>query len=176
MSPPRNVVVVGLMGSGKSTIGRLLATRLGRRYIDNDEQLERDVGRSAHELAASDGLDALHREEAASLVRVLDRTDDAVVGAGASTIEDPDIRSRLRNEFVVWLDTPLDTLVARFDDRGHRPVIDGTPRQVLERQYEARAPLFRAVASTTVSAHDETPDRAVDEILAALASTDAGTR
>jgi shikimate kinase len=175
MSPPRNVVVVGLMGSGKSTIGRLLATRLGRRYIDNDEQLERDAGRSAHDIAARDGLDALHRAESACLARVLEHNDDVVVGAGASTIEDDDIRTRLRKEFVVWLDTPVDTLVARYDDRGHRPVIQGTPRQVLERQHDKRAPLFGAVASTIVSAHDEKPARVVAEILAALCS-DAGTR
>jgi shikimate kinase len=176
MSPPRNVVLVGLMGSGKSTIGRELAARLGRRYIDNDDQLRRDAGRSAHEIAARSGLDELHRQEATSLAHVLEDNRDAVVGAGASTIEDPDIRARLRDEFVVWLDTDVDTLVERFDDRGHRPVIAGTPRQVLEQQYEKRAPLFREVASTVVSGAGETPARAADEIAAALACSDAGTR
>ena len=121
MSKPRHVVLMGLMGSGKSTIGVPLARRLGRPYVDNDRQLELRTGQTAHALAAAVGMDELHRDEAATLLDSLARDEPAVIGAPASAITERAIRERLGDEFVVWLDPPIDDLVARFHRQNNRP-------------------------------------------------------
>jgi shikimate kinase len=176
MPRPRHVVLVGLMGSGKTTIGIPLARRLGRPYVDNDAELERSTGHTAHDIAAADGLDALHAQEAAMLLATVERDEPAVISAPASAIADPDVRARLKDAFVVWLDTDLDTLARRFDHEKHRPALVGTPREFLEQQYRERAPLYRKVASYVVHSHgDEPPEQVVDEIVRALDATESGS-
>jgi shikimate kinase len=175
MPRPRHVVLVGLMGSGKTTIGNLLARRLGRPYLDNDVELERVTGRTAHDIAAAEGLDVLHAQEAASLLTTLARDEPAVIGAPASAIADPEVRARLKNAFVVWLDTDLDTLARRFDRKKHRPSLQGAPRDFLQQQYRERAPLYRDVASYIVhSGGEDSRDRTVDEIARALGTPASG--
>src|SRR5262249_45956694 len=92
----RHVVLVGLMGSGKSTVGHALARRLGRPFVDNDEALEARSGRSARAIADADGADALHRLEAQALVDALARPEPAVVAMAASVVEHPGTADALR--------------------------------------------------------------------------------
>jgi shikimate kinase len=175
MSRPRHVVLFGLMGSGKSTVGKPLAQRLGRRYVDNDKALEDVTGRSAHEIAATEGIDALHRDEKAVFLDSLAAPEPAVISAPASAISDATVRERLQDHFVVWLDTAIDTLVRRFDDEGHRPRFGGTPREVIESQWRERAPLFRGAASYVVhGSGEEPPEDAVAAIVAAFAASKPG--
>jgi shikimate kinase len=165
----RHVVLVGLMGSGKSSIGKPLAARLGLPYVDNDTELERRTGATARDLAARAGTDALHGEEAAALHDVLDRSAPSVVGAAASVVCDPEIRALLREHFVVWLNADLDTLVSKLAAKAHRPVVDGDPRAYLEQQLAERGPLYREVASMVVDTdRDRDDDAIVDRIVAAL--------
>src|SRR5262245_50754663 len=121
MTRSRHVVLIGLMGSGKSSVGVPLARRLGRMYVDNDDVLVRRTGRNAQELADTEGLDALQREEAAILLDALASDTPAVIGAAASTITDRAIRDRLRDPFVVWLDRSPAELANRNDNDDHRP-------------------------------------------------------
>ena len=81
MSKPLHVVLMGLMGSGKSTLGVPLARRLGRPYVDNDRQLELRTGQTAHTLAAAVGMDELHRDEAATLLDSIASEEPAVISA-----------------------------------------------------------------------------------------------
>jgi shikimate kinase len=92
------------MGSGKTTIGRLLAARLDLPFVDNDAVLEEGAGRTAAEIARDDGVEALHASEADVLRGALDARRSAVITAAASTVTDPELRTRLHAEaFVVWL-------------------------------------------------------------------------
>jgi shikimate kinase len=176
MSKPRHVVLMGLMGSGKSTLGVPLARRLGRPYVDNDRQLELRTGQTAHELAAALGLDELHRDEAATLLAALARDEPAVISAPASAITERAIREQLDHAFVVWLDPPIDDLVARFHRQTNRPEIGTDLGAVLARQYAERAPLYREVARLVVHPADGTDtERLVGQIAAAVTRSEAGS-
>jgi shikimate kinase len=176
MTRSRHVVLVGLMGAGKTTIGVPLARALGRPYRDNDAELELRTGRTAHDLAATDGMEGLHRAESATLGALLDGAEPDVVSASASAVADADMRARLEPEFVVWLDPDPDTLADRFTDAGYRPDIGADPRAFFEAQYAARAPLYREIADYVLQpAPGADLGAIVAEIVAAVRRAEAGT-
>ena len=159
-----HVVLVGLMGSGKTSIGKPLAARLGRRYVDNDQELQRRTGRTAREIAATDGIERLHAEEAAALLDALGREPAAVVGAAASVIESTAVREKLRDQFVVWLDTDIDVLARKVRAKTHRPYAERDPVELLTEQYQRRAPLYEAVAAYVVHPDARSDDAVADQI------------
>ncbi len=147
------------MGTGKTTIGRPLADALKRPFVDNDELLYRRTGRSARELAQTEGLDALHGQEVAALGDALDETEPSVVGAAAATILDAGVRDRLRAHLVVWLRADPVTLAARAGAKndGHRPDVGDQSRE--------RDPLYEQVADLIVDTDACTPEQAVARIV-----------
>lgn len=169
--PTRHVVLVGLMASGKSTVGALLAARLGQPFVDNDTALEARTGRSAREIAAADGADALHTVEAETLVAALDQPEPAVVAAAAAAVVEPAIEGSLRNQVVVYLRAAPEVLAARIehetDGDGHRPFVADDAGRVLAEQFAARDERYREIATFVVDAGREA-GRVVDEIMAAL--------
>ena len=118
-SPPhRHVVLIGTMGTGKSTVGRIVAATLGWAFRDNDEQLVHREGRTAEQIASEDGADQLHQLEAEILLEDLAHAGPDVIAAAASTVLDPRARARLRADgFVFWLRTAPSAL----DTRSHPP-------------------------------------------------------
>jgi shikimate kinase len=168
----RHVVLLGLMGSGKSTVGHALARRLGRPFIDNDEALEARSGRSARDIADADGTGALHTLESQALVDALARPAPAVVAAAASVVEEPAAVDALRGNDVVYLYAPPGVLAARVaartPDDDHRPFVDGDARAVLEAQYAARDLRYRALAGVTVDTSASTPDELAEQVMQAL--------
>src|SRR5262245_5262311 len=171
---------MGLMGSGKSTIGHVLARRLGRRFVDNDEALESRAGRSARDIADSEGADALHGLEAQALVDALARPTPAVIAAAASTVEHPAALDALRGNEVVYLHATPEVLAARVaaharhDD--HRPFVDGDARAVLEAQYAERDPRYRAVAGIVVDTSASAPDQIAADVMRELEGDAPRTR
>ena len=176
----RHVVLFGLMASGKSTIGRLLAERLGRAFLDNDAVLQERTGQTAREIAATDGVDGLHHREAEALVASRQSPVPAVIGAAAAAPFEPLAGAALRDQstgrfpgvLAVYLHVRPEVLVARLQrepDDGHRPFTAADAPAVLAAQYAARDPGYRALAALVVEAGDSTPDAVVDEISAALA-------
>lgn len=161
------VVLIGLMGTGKTTVGRLLAARWHRPFVDNDEALVARCGRTAGEIAATDGVDVLHRLEAESVLAVLAGGGAPVVAAAASTVLDPAVRAALeRQATVVWLRASTATLAARLADPGTRPRLgDDPPARAVAAQQSRRDPYYRAVADLVV----DTTGRSVDEVAAAVA-------
>ncbi len=122
MSGLRTIVLIGPMGAGKSTVGRLLADRLERPLIDSDVVLWRATGMSASELADAAGVERLHEIEALVLERALDRSTGAVVTAAASVADDLDLIERLRDgrEFVGLLTAHPSACARRSARGGHR--------------------------------------------------------
>lgn len=113
------------MGSGKTTVGRLLAQRSGREFIDNDMQLAAMTDRTAREVQAEEGPDALHALEARALADALDEQRPAVIAAAASVVDDPSLRARLHDRSVViWLRADVEELA----DRAHMQAIAHSPR------------------------------------------------
>jgi shikimate kinase len=129
----RHIVLVGLMGAGKSTVGRVLAARLHRPVADSDRDLELASGLTAEEWRDQRGTRALHAREASILLEALSMRRPAVICAAASTIERARCREALRASaaIVVWLRARPDTLAARFEREIHRPRFGSDPAAVL---------------------------------------------
>lgn len=162
----RHIVVMGLMGSGKTTVGRLLAARTGRPFVDNDARLVAQTGRDAAHTEHADGRELLHRLEATILLQDLDRTEPAVIAAAASAILDEGVRVALRRcAFVAWLRTPPAELARRVQGDASRP-LDGDVLSMLERQDAERGARYAEAADIVVDG-DADPREAVDAIVVA---------
>ena len=113
---PRPIVLVGLMGVGKTTIGRSLAAAVGYRFVDNDAGIEAEYDATAAELAESMGVKELHRMEAAQLANALEffGSEPVVIAAAASVVDDEHSRGRLANVATVWLHAPASYLAERL--------------------------------------------------------------
>jgi shikimate kinase len=164
----RPVVVIGLMGAGKSTVGRALARAWGVPFVDNDELLRARDGRTARAIAADDGVAALHRAEAAVARSALMDPTPRVVTLAASVADDVSVLDELRGRDVVWLRASPSTLHARVDGRAaHRPSAHDLGETV-EQQAARRAAAFGSVARVVVDVDDRQPAAIVEEITAAL--------
>ena len=160
-----HIVLLGLMGSGKTTVGARLAEALGVPLRDSDADIERDTGMTGRQHAARDGIDALHALEARHLLDSLEKPDASVISAAASTLDDPVNRSALRDPryLVVWLDASPAALATRLKPDDHRPAIGPDMAEVLERQATERSPALREVADLTLDAM-KPPKELVDAI------------
>jgi shikimate kinase len=156
-----HIVMIGLMGSGKSTVGRVLAERLGVKFSDSDDYLQDVYGLSAREIAARDGADVLHEREAEHVLAGLSGPPQ-VIAAAASTVEDPRVRDALRPVFTVWVDAPDDVLARRMRSGDHRP--DFAPAAMRAR----REPYFREVATLRLDVTTATPEESVKSVCEAL--------
>ncbi len=167
---PRHVVLLGLMGTGKTTIGHLLAAELGRPFRDSDADIEHRLGLTARELRDRDGTDALHALEARHLLDALADPVPAVIGAAASAIVDDACRAALRGPEVlaVWLRGDPAVLADRFPADGHRPAYGDEPAAFLAEQAAHRDPLFAEVAPLVVDLDDGSAEDVARRILAAI--------
>jgi|SRR3990170_3924422 len=147
--PERRVVLVGMMGSGKSTIGRLLAEWTGWPYHDNDALLERAAGASARELLSTRGEGVLREAESKALALGLSLPAPCIVAVAAGTIVDAANRAQLTEALVVWLRARPETLArrARRARRAtHRPWLDTDAARWMRTTLAQRAPLYESVA------------------------------
>jgi shikimate kinase len=164
----RHVVLLGLMGAGKTSIGSVVAERLGRPLIDGDERLaELTGGRTAAEISEERGLEALHAIEAEIALAALATADPAVIGPASSVCESAAVRDALEEHVVVWLRAPVDYLVASAVQQSHRPLLDdGDSVKLFERQLAVREPLILPLTDLVVDVDTMTVEEAANEILA----------
>jgi len=150
---PRQIVLLGLMAVGKTTVGRLLAASLRRPLYDSDAQIEALEGVTVREIQDRAGAGVLHELEARILLEALGRPEPSVICAAASTIDDERCRRALDAPDVttVWLQATLATLVARYDRDPHRPRYPQGTEAALAAQLGARTPRFEAVADVTIA-------------------------
>ena len=143
--------MLGLMGTGKTSVGTALAAMLGWTFRDSDAEILASTGKTARDIAAEGGSEAIHREEARHLLGALEAGEQSVIGAAASVIENPACRDSLNERaLVVWLKASVDTLVARFEVGGHRPLYGDSVEAMFRRQMIARDRLFEATADATI--------------------------
>lgn len=168
--PIRHIVVLGLMGVGKTTVGRLLAEALGWPLSDSDEAIGQTYGTTVRELNVRLGTEGMHRLEAEHLLSALGQEQCSVVGAAASVVDDARCRQALEAEGVygVWLQGRSETLAQRFAGGQHRPVFAPDTEAVFRRQLSERSRWFAEVARHRVSVEGRTPEEIVTDILAAL--------
>ncbi len=155
-----HIVLVGLMGSGKTTVGAALAAALDMPHRDSDTDIERDTGLTGRQHAARDGIDALHTLEARHLLEALERPATSVISTAASIVDDPACRAALLDprHLVVWLEASPAALAGRLQPDDHRPAIGPDMSEVLERQAVQRSAAFREVADLTLDATKPPPD------------------
>lgn len=143
------VYLVGMPGSGKSTVGRTLAERLGVPFVDLDDEIVAAAGSSVSEIFAREGEARFRELEASALVRVAGASDPSVVGCGGGVVLEPANRVTLRaTGVVVYLDVPLSQLKERVVPAADRPLIH--EHGDLERLLAAREPLYREFAAHVV--------------------------
>lgn len=151
-----HIVLFGLMGAGKSTVGHLIANELGRPFVDSDSIVELRSGSRPPELVDRTSVDELHRVELAALRQVLAQH-DSVVFASAASILDTIGPDDLGPAWCVWLDTSPTVLAKRIRaDRHERPLVGDDAESLLTAQYEARAPRARELAAMSVATDDRT--------------------
>lgn len=168
---PCRVVLLGMMGSGKTTLGRELSRRTGWLYRDNDELLMEATGRTARDLA-DDGPEELRRAEAAALQAALRTPEPALVAAAGGVVLDGRLRDLLRREgLVVWLRARARTLAERAGRGSHRPWLDADATAWIARTAAEREPLYREVAALELDTESALPQRLAGMVLERLAET-----
>ncbi len=173
MSPTcDHLVLVGLMGVGKTTVGKRLAEILGWSLVDSDAQVEARVGRTVREIFERDGEPAFRVLETEALRDALDGPGPTIVAAAGGVVLSEENRRLLQrpNVEVVWLRADPSVLVARAATGDHRPLLEDDPAGVLARMAVDREPLYREVADVTIDVAGLTPDQVAETVLAAVPS------
>jgi shikimate kinase len=165
----RSVVLVGMMGAGKSSVGRRLAARLGIPFVDADAEIEKaHAGMTISEIFATHGEPYFRAGEMRVIARLLEGGPQ-VLATGGGAYMNADTRATIHAKGIsVWLRATLDVLNRRIKRRGDRPLLKNTdPSETLRRLIEERNPVY-AEADLTVESRDVPHDTIVDEILEGL--------
>ena len=158
----RSVVLVGMMGAGKSSVGRRLASRLGLPFVDADTAIETAAGMTIAEIFANHGEPYFRAGEARVIARLLDQGPQ-VLATGGGAVMDQRTRDLIQIKGIsVWLKADLDVLVKRTRRRGERPLVDK-----MKELLPLRAPVY-ALSDITVQSREEPHETIVDEIIVAL--------
>ena len=164
----KTVALVGMMGAGKSSIGRRLAARLATPFRDADSEIETAAGCSISEIFERYGEAAFRDGERRVIARLLTEPPH-VLATGGGAFMDPETRARLKERGVsVWIKAPLELLVQRVQRRDTRPLLrDGDPRETLTRLLALREPVY-GEADIIFESEDAPHHIAVDRIILAL--------
>ena len=165
----RSVVLVGMMGAGKSSVGRRMALRLGIPFVDADTEIEKAAGMTISDIFAARGEAEFRAGEARVILRLLEGGPQ-VVATGGGAFLNPDTRAAISAKGVsVWLRAEFDVLMKRIRRRHDRPLLKtADPAATLRKLIEEREPVY-ALADLTVQSREVTHDKIVDEIVSALA-------
>jgi shikimate kinase len=173
------VVLVGMMGSGKTSVGRRLSELTGWPLHDNDDLLQRLFDATPREILARHGEPRLRAAESAALAVALAAPAPSIVGAAAGTILDDENRERLdqlrrpEGAVVVWLQANPASLAARSMDAEHRPWLDTGGSAWIDTAAVERAPLYASVADLAIDTDGRSAEAVADQLLESLATVDA---
>ena len=165
----RSVVLVGMMGAGKSSIGRRVALRLGIPFVDADAEIEKAAQMTIPELFSQRGEAEFRAGEARVILRLLEGGPQ-VLATGGGAFMNPDTRAAIASKGIsIWLNAELDVLMKRIKRRQDRPLLKtDDPAATLRQLMDVRYPVY-AMADLTVQSRDVPHDKIVDEIVRALA-------
>lgn len=165
----RNVALIGFMGTGKTSIGRLLASRLGWSFVDVDHKIRQEAGMPVAEIFAQYGEEGFRLRERETIARV-SRYRRAVIATGGGVVLNPDNVARLRQSgVVVCLTASKEVILERTGRRNTRPLLAGPDRaEVVDRLLAERAGLYAAAADYTIDTSELSPRQTVEKIVAFL--------
>lgn len=172
----RTVVMVGLMGAGKSAIGKRLAQSLSLPFVDADKEIEEAAGCTIPEIFARFGEPAFRDGERRVITRLLDGP-PCVLATGGGAFMDDTTRAKIKQSGLsIWLRAELDTLVRRTARRNNRPLLNaGDPREILAKLMAVRYPVY-AEADLAVDSADAPPEITTQRVIDALAKYLAGSQ
>ncbi len=165
-----HVFIIGMMGCGKTTVGRIVAERLGWRHLDSDEQVARDTGQTIPEIFAGRGEAAFRAAEARALAVAAVTDTPTVVSVAGGAVLDPGNRQVLRRGVVVWLRARVETLAKRVGDGDGRPLLGDDPASAIRRLYAQRRPVYEELAQVVVDVDRLEPATVAERVLAGLSS------
>ena len=166
MSSKSNIVLIGMPAVGKSTIGVLLAKRLGRYFLDTDIFIQAVVGRTLQNIIDTDGLEEFCKVEAEHIC-CIDKTDCVIATGGSAVYSDAAMKYLKANGIIVYLDLPLEMIKKRLTDLNIRGVVMGKG-QTLDDLYKKRTPLYEKWADVTINCehlrHEEVIEKIIKDI------------
>jgi shikimate kinase len=169
-------ILIGPPGAGKSTVGALLAERLGVSFTDTDAEIEAVAGKPVGDIFIEDGEPAFRELERTAVAEALARS-DGVIAVGGGAVLDPNTQQRLAGRPVIYLETGFAVAAKRTGLSQARPLLIGTnPRAMLKTLLDQRLPIYTSLAQLTVTTDDQEPEQIAAEIITHLAagSTDNG--
>ena len=164
----RPLVLVGMMGAGKTTVGRRLAARLGRHFVDSDEEVEKAAGMSIEDIFASRGEADFRAGEVRVIARLL-KDNDLVLGTGGGAFINAETRALVKTSAIsVWIKADFELLFQRVQRRSNRPLLKtANPRQTLQDLIDKRYPVYDE-ADVTVVSKDVPQDQVASEVIEAV--------
>lgn len=173
----RTLALVGLMGAGKTTIGRRLARALGVQFVDADAEIAAAAGQSVDDIFTAHGESAFRRGERAVIARLLGGPPHVLASGGECAFADPETRALMREKaIIVWLKAPLDVLVRRMSRRDVRPLLkEEEIEPAMRALLAAREPIY-SQADLIIESSNGPHNSAVGEIIAALRTFSAQKR
>ncbi|MEM9040013.1 MAG: shikimate kinase [Actinomycetota bacterium] len=162
-----HIVLVGMMGAGKSSVGRVLSRRLDRDLLDSDEMIESRTGRTVREIWRDEGEPAFRALETQVLTDALAEDEPAIVAAAGGVVLS-DVNRRILSEsdaHVVWLLADVDVLLGRVANGMHRPLLDDDPEGTLRTMLADRTSLYQEVADAIVSVDGRTVNDVANAVL-----------
>ncbi len=166
--PPCTIVLVGLMGCGKTSIGKRLAKKLELPFHDSDQAVEESAGCPIKDIFAIYGEDAFRSGEQRVIGRLLEQPTHILATGGGSFMNEPTRELIKQKSISVWLNADLDTLAARVSRRTDRPLLEGSnQREVLEQLIAERYPIYQE-ANIHVPTMDEPTNCTVDRVIQAM--------
>ena len=169
------IVLIGLMGSGKTTVGRALASRLNLVFRDSDEAVEKTAKTSVREIFENQGEEIFRKLESQALIDLCDARSSIVLAVAGGAIIAQSNRDLLQKnaQCIVWLDAPTPTLISRTGRGKHRPLLDGDPVGSLNKMRLDREPLYQQLATHHLVTQSLTIDEVVERIIS-LCSLETG--
>lgn len=167
----KTVVLVGMMGAGKTAVGKALAARLDVPFLDSDAEIEAAANMTVPEIFVRDGEPFFRRKESQVIARLLDEARGVLSTGGGAFLAEANRRMISEKGVSVWLNAPVEVLWNRVRHKDSRPLLrTSNPRATLQELYEARKPFYREADLMVLSEGDVSVEQMVDRVLAALAT------
>ena len=165
-------MLTGFMGTGKSEVGRRLAQRLGRSFVDTDQLVEERAGKRVAAIFADDGEAVFRRLEREAVVDAAGRTGVVIAVGGGAVLDPENVRHLQQSGVLIHLTARPEVILDRVGDARSRPLLRQNPRGTVARLLEEREPAYAAAADMTVDTSERTADEVVGEIQSALARSE----
>ena len=160
-----SIILIGMRGSGKTTIGKMLAQQLGMEFIEMDQQVEKRAGMSIADFVKQNGWYAF-RDEESDLIKKLRGKNNCVVSTGGGVVvRDENVRILKTIGTIIWLEADVDTLITRIGEDTNRPSLSGKPmKDDMEITYLQRQSHYKEAADYSISTEGKLPEDIVNEI------------